>query len=99
MAQAAATAKAVVGVNMQPHGVRRIARFPALRAELECAGLLDGDPFGHCLQVGFGDVQSISQPAPGLGFEQRRMAVLYFPNALGMDAGLCGHCPLAHAEG
>ena len=99
VAQLAATAEAVVGMDMQPHRVRRVARFPALRAKLQCAGFLDRDAFSRCVQMGFRDIQGIGQPPPGLCFEHRRVAALNLADALGMDAGLLGHGPLTHAEG
>lgn len=99
MTQLAATAEAVVGVNMQPHGVRCVARLPALRTKLQCASLLDGDPLGRCLQVGFGDVQGVGQSASGLLLEYRGVATLDLADALGMNAGLLGHGLLTHAEG
>ena len=49
--------------------------------------------------MGFGNIQGIGQPFARLYFEHCGVAPLYFANALGMDAGLGGHRPLAHSEG
>ena len=99
VAQAVATAEAVVRMDMQPHGIWSIARCPALRAKLQSAGLLNRDTFSGCIQMRFREIQGVGQPLPRLGFEHRGVTTLYFANALGMNAGFCGHCPLTHAEG
>ena len=99
VAQSAATAEAVVRMDMQPHRIWGVARCPALRAKLQCPGFLNRDAFSGSVQIRFRDIQGIGQPLTSLCFEHRGVAALYFPNALGMDAGLCGHRPLTHPEG
>ena len=99
MAQSAATAEAVMGVNMQPHGIRRVAWFPTLRTKLQCASLLYRDAFGRCIQVSLGNIQSVGESPTSLCFEHRGVAAFNLADALGMDTGLFGHGLLTHAEG
>lgn len=49
--------------------------------------------------MGFRNIQGVGQPLPRLGFEHARVSTLDLADALGMNAGLLGHGPLAHAEG